>query len=134
MISLGERLFDFPWSSYRWYVTKNGRGGSPYFEYSYDRNSTLTKRQHLTAGAGQDSTEFIYDDINRVQLCTQKDAGGSLFAQSNYNDYDPVNNLKSISRLEDGNKGELFDYDDANQLKSVTYKADVPSHPLGGPR
>lgn len=27
MISLGERLFDFPWSSYRWYVTKNGRPG-----------------------------------------------------------------------------------------------------------
>lgn len=25
MILVGQRLFDFPWSSYRWYVTKNGR-------------------------------------------------------------------------------------------------------------
>jgi REP element-mobilizing transposase RayT len=27
MISLGERLFDFRWSSFRWYGTKNGRPG-----------------------------------------------------------------------------------------------------------
>jgi RHS repeat-associated protein len=44
-----------------------------------------------------------------------------------------VNNLKSISREEDGNKGELFGYDDANQLSSVSYKADVTPHAPGGP-
>jgi RHS repeat-associated protein len=108
------------------------RGGSLYFQYSYDKNANLTKRQHMTPGPA-DSTEFAYDDINRVQLCTQRGGSSQLIAESNYNDYDPVNNLKSISRLEDGNKGELFVYDDANQqLKSVTYQADVPPHPLGG--
>jgi hypothetical protein len=56
----------------------------------------------MAAGAGQDSPEFIYDDLNRVQLCTQRRA------ESNYNDYDPVNNLKSISRREDDNKGEVI--------------------------
>ena len=112
-----------------WHIS---RGGSPYFEYTYDKNSNLTKRQHMTAGAGQDSTEFIYDDINRVQLCSQKKPDGSLFAQSNYNDYDLVNNLKSISRQEDGDKGELFEYDDANQLKSVSYRVDVAPRQGGG--
>jgi hypothetical protein len=38
-----------------------------------------------------------------------------------------LNNLKSISREEDANKGELFDYDDADQLKSVPCKADGSS-------
>jgi RHS repeat-associated protein len=127
----GEYSFAYEYTQ-RGQLWNIGRSGMPYFQYSYDVNGNLAKREHRASAQGLNSTEFVYDDINRVQLCTQKKADGSIFAQSNYNDYDLVNNLKSISRLEDGNKGELFDYDDANQLKSVTYQADVPSHPLGG--
>jgi hypothetical protein len=45
-----------------------------------------------------------------------------------YNDYDVVDNLKSVTREEDGNKGERFTYDDANQLNTVSYKADIALH------
>jgi len=108
-------------------------GGSPYFEYSYDVNGNVTKRQHMVQGAGQDSTTFVYDDINRVTLCDQRAHNtSSYFSRNNYNDYDLVNNLKSISREEDGNTGELFVYDDANQLSGVSYKADVAPHAPGG--
>jgi RHS repeat-associated protein len=108
------------------------RGGNPYFEYTYDENGNLTKRQHMTEGQGQDSTKFVYDEINRVTLCDQRaHEGPSYFARSNYNDYDLVNNLKSISREEDGNTGELFGYDDANQLSSVSYRVDVVPHAPG---
>ena len=101
------------------------RGGSPYVEFSYDVNGNLTKRQHMAQGQGHDSTRFQYDDINRVTQCEQTGHNDQLFARSNYNDYDLVNNLKSISREEDGNKGEIFEYDDANQLQSVSYRADI---------
>ncbi len=111
-----------------WHIN---RGGSPYFEYSYDLNGNLKKRQHMSQGQGQNSTTFAYDDVNRVTLCDQKRDNQSYFARSNYNDYDLVNNLKSISREEDGNKGELFLYDHANQLSSVSYKADVTPHAPG---
>jgi RHS repeat-associated protein len=111
------------------------RGGSAYFEYSYDKTGNLKKRQHMAGGQGLNATRFEYDAGNRVTFCEQKQSEAELFAQSNYNDYDAVNNLKSISRLEDYNKGELFEYDDANQLKNVSYKADVGPHgpePGGG--
>jgi hypothetical protein len=111
------------------------RGGSAYFEYSYDKTGNLKKRQHMEGGQGLNATRFEYDAGNRVTFCEQKQSEAQLFAQSNYNDYDAVNNLKSIARLEDYNKGELFEYDDANQLRSVSYKADVGPHgpqPGGG--
>lgn len=107
------------------------RGGTPYFEYTYDENGNLTKRQHMIPGQGLDSTVFVYDDINRVTLCDQKVNDSSFFSRSDYNDYDLVNNLKSISRYEDQGKGELFDYDDANQLRGVSYQAVVPPHAPG---
>jgi len=113
-----------------WHISRNG---SPYFEYNYDKNANLTKRQHMIGGQGRDSTTFFHDEINRVTLCDQKiDNSESFFARSNYNDYDHINNLKSISRHEDGDTGELFTYDDANQLSSVSYKADVVPHAPGG--
>ncbi len=105
-----------------WHIN---RGGSPYVEFSHDVNGNLTKRQHMAQGQGHDSTRFQYDDINRVTQCEQTGHNDQLFARSNYNDYDLVNNLKSIVREEDANKGELFGYDDANQLQSVSYKADI---------
>jgi len=69
-----------------------------------------------------------------LKLCEQtgRDATGlddQVFSSSDYDDYDPVNNLKSISRHEDGDKGECFVYDDANQLQSVTYNSFQGSEP-----
>jgi RHS repeat-associated protein len=58
----------------------------------------------------------------------QTGAGDAAFSRSNYNDYDLVNNLKSITREEDSWKGELFEYDDANQLRSASYRVDVAPH------
>jgi RHS repeat-associated protein len=69
-----------------------------------------------------------------VTICEQTGVNDPQpFARSNYKYHDLTNNLKSISREEDENKGELFGYDDANQLKSVSYKADIaPDAPGGG--
>ncbi len=83
-------------------------GGNQFFEYSYDKNGNLTKRHNQFQGA--DSTNFEYDALNRVTRGEQFKKTGVSFAQSNYTEYDLLNNLKSISRVEDGNKGERFEY------------------------
>jgi RHS repeat-associated protein len=101
----------------------NKTGDGQYFEYTYDKNGNLEKRQDKWQGG--DSTIFSYDRANRVTLCVQTGANDEAFSRSNYNDYDLVNNLKSITREEDHWKGERFEYDDANQLKSVSYRVDV---------
>lgn len=109
---------------------KTNNGQDQYFEYTYDKNGNLKKRQDKLQG--MDSTNFDYDAGNRVTLCVQTGANDSPFAWSNYNDYDLVNNLKSVSRAENGNKGERFEYDDANQLRSVSYNANIgPTPPPG---
>jgi RHS repeat-associated protein len=108
------------------------RSGSSHIEFSYDPNGNLTRRQNMAQGQARDATRLQYDDLNRVTICEQTGYYDETFARSNYNDYDLVNNLKSISRHEDGDTGELFTYDDANQLSSVSYKADVVPHAPGG--
>ncbi len=107
-----------------WHINKTGAG--QFFEYTYDKNGNLKKRQNTLQGG--DSTIFTYDRSDRVTLCTQTGANDAAFARSNYNDYDLVDNLQSVTREEDGNKGERFTYDDANQLKTVSYKADITPH------
>jgi RHS repeat-associated protein len=128
----GDYSFSYSYTP-RQQLKQINRGGSSYVEFSYDPNGNLTKRQHMAQGQGHGSTSFQYDDLNRVTICEQRaQDSGTYFARSNYNDYDLVNNLKSISREEDQNTGELFEYDDANQLSSVSYKAVVTPHAPGG--
>jgi len=109
-------------------------GGSehPFFEYKYDRNGNLTKRQNVLQGL--DATYFGYDNADRVTVCVQtgRDAqtgqDDRFFSITDYNDYDLVNNVKSISRQEDQYRGERFEYDYANQLKNVSYGVNVGQH------
>lgn len=121
--------FDYTQRQQLWHIN---RGGSPYVEFAYDPNDNLTRRQNMAQGQGRDATRLQYDDLNRVTICEQTGYNDESFARSNYNDYDLVNNLKSISRHEDGDKGETFIYDDANQLSSVSYRVDVVPHAPGG--
>jgi RHS repeat-associated protein len=107
-----------------WHINKTGAG--QFFEYTYDKNGNLKKRQNTLQG--YDSTIFSYDRANRVTLCVQTGANDTAFARSDYNDYDLVNNLNSVTREEDGNKGERFTYDDAKQLSTVVYKTDITPH------
>jgi RHS repeat-associated protein len=107
------------------YINKTG-SADHYFVYTHDPNGNLKKRQDTLQGG--DSTIFDYDKANRVTLCVQTGAGDAAFSRSNYNDYDLVNNLKSITREEDFWKGERFEYDDANQLRSASYRVDVAPH------
>jgi RHS repeat-associated protein len=107
-----------------WHINKTGAG--QFFEYTYDKNGNLKKRQNTLQG--YDSTIFTYDRSDRVILCTQTGANDAAFARSDYNDYDLVDNLQSVTREEDGNKGERFTYDNANQLSTVAYKADIVPH------
>jgi RHS repeat-associated protein len=98
-------------------------GGTVYFEFTYDKNGNLTKRQNVWQGL--DSTNFEYDNLNRVTLCEQTGANDVPFAASHYA-YDSVGNLQYTWRNEEGNKGERFTYDADNQLKTVFYNADAP--------
>jgi RHS repeat-associated protein len=119
--------FTYDYTSRQQLLHINKTGASqPYFTYTYDGNGNLKKRQDVLQGG--DSTIFSYDEANRVTLCVQTGAGDAAFSRSNYNDYDLVNNLKSITREEDAWKGERFEYDDANQLRSASYRVDVAPH------
>jgi RHS repeat-associated protein len=116
--------YDYTLRQQLWRINKTGPG--QYFVYTYDKNGNLKQRQDVLQGG--DSTIFDYDRGNRVTLCVQTGVNNAAFSRSNYNDYDLVNNLKSITREEDQWKGERFEYDDANQLSSASYRVDVAPH------
>jgi RHS repeat-associated protein len=116
--------YDYTSRQQLFHINKTSAGH--YFEYTYDKNGNLKQRQDVLQGG--DSTIFDYDGGNRVTLCVQTGRNNEAFSRSNYNDYDLVNNLKSVTREEDNWKGERFEYDDANQLKSASYRVDVAPH------
>jgi RHS repeat-associated protein len=107
--------------------------GVQWFEYSYDANGNLTKRQNKYQGL--DSTNFQYDQLNRPTLCQQTGANDVPFATSQMG-YDVVGNMLFTWREEQANKGERFGYDFANQLTSVVYNANnvTTPTPSGGDR
>jgi len=122
----GGYAFTYDYTSRQQLFHINKTGAGQYFEYTYDKNGNLKKRQDVLQGG--DSTIFDYDKGNRVTLCVQTGASDAAFSRSNYNDYDLVNNLQSITREEDQWKGERFTYDDANQLSGASYRVDVAPH------
>ena len=92
-----------------------------YYGFTYDLNGNMTKQQDKVQGL--DSTNFTYDALDRVTLCTQTGANDVSFATSHY-DYDLNNNIQDTYRDEQAGKGERFGYDYANQLTSAVYNAD----------
>jgi len=92
-----------------------------YYGFTYDLNGNMTKQQDKVQGL--DSTNFTYDALDRVTLCTQTGANDVTFATSHY-DYDLNNNIQDTYRDEQAGKGERFGYDYANQLTSAVYNAD----------
>ena len=92
-----------------------------YYGFTYDLNGNITKQQDKVQGL--DSTNFTYDALDRVTLCTQTGANDVSFATSHY-DYDLNNNIQDTYRDEQAGKGERFGYDYANQLTSAVYNAD----------
>lgn len=94
--------------------------GTQWFEYTYDANGNLKKRQDKNQGL--DSTNFDYDELNRPTLCDQTGASDILFDRS-YQGYDTVGRLQYTYRQQQANKGERYSYDDAGQLQSVLYNA-----------
>ncbi len=96
-------------------------GSGEWFEYTYNLNGSMTKRQNVFQGL--DSTNFSYDALNRVTQLEQTGLNDVNFATSHY-EYDLVNNIQDTYRDEQAGKGERFGYDDANQLISAVYNAD----------
>ncbi len=96
-------------------------GSGKWFEYSYNLNGDVTKRQNVFQGL--DSTNFSYDALNRVTQVEQTGLNDANFATSHY-EYDLVDNIQDTYRDEQAGKGERFGYDDANQLISAVYNAD----------
>jgi hypothetical protein len=68
-----------------------------YYGFTYDLNGNITKQQDKVQGF--DSTNFTYDTLDRVTLCTQTEANDVSFATSHY-DYDLNSNIQDTYRDE----------------------------------
>jgi RHS repeat-associated protein len=102
-------------------VQFGGAGGSTWYNFTYDGNGNLRKRQNVLQGS--DSTNFGYDEINRISMVEQSGAGDAVFARS-WQQYDNLNRMTATWRDEQGGKGERFGYDIMGQLTTAVYNAD----------
>ena len=104
-----------------------------WFEFRYDRNGNLLKRQDTLQGL--DSTNFAYDELNRPTVCQQTYNNDIPFATSYYG-YDLAGRRQYVNRPEQGNKGERYTYDETGQLEKVVYNANgvTTATPTGSDR
>jgi RHS repeat-associated protein len=102
-------------------VEFGGPGGSAWYNFTYDVNGNLQKRQNVLQGG--DSTNFAYDETNRTTMVEQTRAADTIFARS-WQQYDNLNRMTATWRDEQSGKGERFGYDTIGQLTSAVYNAD----------
>ena len=97
-------------------------GGAPWFTYTYDKAGNMTQRRDVYNGVN-DSTNALYDELNRPTMWEQTGAGNAVFARS-WQKYDKVGRLAAIWRDEDSSKGEKFGYNAMSQVTSAVYHAE----------
>src|ERR1700731_590352 len=107
-------------------VEFGGPGGSAWYNLTYDVNGNLRKRQNVLQGG--DSTNFAYDEINRIAMVEQTSAADTVFARS-WRQYDNLNRMTATWREEQSAKGERFGDETLGQLTSAVYNADYVQTP-----
>ncbi|MEY2584537.1 MAG: hypothetical protein QOD80_563 [Verrucomicrobiota bacterium] len=112
-----------------------------WFNYIYDLNGNMTKRQDVYGGVN-DSTNIIdgngvsqYDALNRPTTFEQVGKNSAWFARSHFA-YDNLSRLTASWRDEQASKGEWYAYESTGQLKQVKYNASQvwTGHPLSPSR
>jgi RHS repeat-associated protein len=100
--------------------------GGVFFSFTYDAAGNMLKRKGEWGGVN-DSTNCVYDALNRPTMWEQTGPSDVPFARSWYQ-YDNVSREVATWRDgpqdEAGTKGERFSFSTNNQVTSVKYKAD----------
>jgi len=124
--------YDYDAANRPWHITST----AGIFTYGYDNLG----RRYTLSYPNSATTQWDYDDLNRLTAITHKINGGAAFAAFNYTEYDKVGNRKTVT----GNKNETYGYDELYRLlyrqlsvtstKPETFSFDAVGNRESGPK